>query len=90
VDSAVIIPYSDPTLQDCAGAILYSTDKAIEISLEAMQCLGGNGYINGSEITSPLTTWFTELILQSTLLDGIFAMLDYMLLVLVLKRYAGC
>jgi len=33
--------------QDCAGAILYSTEKAVEVALEAMQCLGGNGYING-------------------------------------------
>ncbi|KAF9246362.1 acyl-CoA dehydrogenase/oxidase [Melanogaster broomeanus] len=32
--------------RDCAGAILYSTDRAIEVALEAMQCLGGNGYIN--------------------------------------------
>ncbi|KAH7107604.1 acyl-CoA dehydrogenase NM domain-like protein [Auriculariales sp. MPI-PUGE-AT-0066] len=32
--------------QDCAGAILYSTEKAIEVALEAQQCLGGNGYIN--------------------------------------------
>ncbi|OAX39357.1 acyl-CoA dehydrogenase NM domain-like protein [Rhizopogon vinicolor AM-OR11-026] len=32
--------------RDCAGAILYSTDKAIEVALEGMQCLGGNGYIN--------------------------------------------
>ena len=34
--------------QDCAGAILYSTEKAIEVALEAQQCLGGNGYINGA------------------------------------------
>ena len=34
--------------RDCAGAILYSTEKAVEVALEAMQCLGGNGYINGS------------------------------------------
>jgi len=33
--------------RDCAGAILYSTERAIEVALEAMQCLGGNGYING-------------------------------------------
>jgi len=33
--------------RDCAGAILYSTEKAVEVTLEAMQCLGGNGYING-------------------------------------------
>ncbi|KDQ61126.1 hypothetical protein JAAARDRAFT_152193 [Jaapia argillacea MUCL 33604] len=32
--------------RDCAGAILYSTEKSIEIALEGMQCLGGNGYIN--------------------------------------------
>ncbi|KAF9527044.1 acyl-CoA dehydrogenase NM domain-like protein [Crepidotus variabilis] len=32
--------------RDCAGAILYSTERAIEVALEAMQCLGGNGYIN--------------------------------------------
>ena len=33
--------------RDCAGAILYSTEKAVEVTPEAMQCLGGNGYING-------------------------------------------
>ncbi|KAH9950305.1 acyl-CoA dehydrogenase NM domain-like protein [Amylocystis lapponica] len=32
--------------RDCAGAILYSSDRAVEVALEAMQCLGGNGYIN--------------------------------------------
>lgn len=32
--------------RDCAGAILYSTEKAIAVAEEAMQCLGGNGYIN--------------------------------------------
>ena len=36
--------------KDCAGAILYSTEKAVEVALEAMQCLGGNGYINGEEV----------------------------------------
>lgn len=36
-------------LKDCAGAILYSTEKAVEVASEAMQCLGGNGYINGKE-----------------------------------------
>jgi isovaleryl-CoA dehydrogenase len=34
-------------VKDCAGAILYATDKAVEVALEGMQCLGGNGYING-------------------------------------------
>ncbi|KAI6005799.1 acyl-CoA dehydrogenase NM domain-like protein [Pisolithus albus] len=32
--------------RDCAGAILYSTDRAVEVAMEGMQCLGGNGYIN--------------------------------------------
>ncbi|RDB21528.1 Isovaleryl-CoA dehydrogenase, mitochondrial [Hypsizygus marmoreus] len=32
--------------RDCAGAILYSTEKAVEVAMEGMQCLGGNGYIN--------------------------------------------
>jgi isovaleryl-CoA dehydrogenase len=34
---------------------MYSTDKAIEIALESMQCLGGNGYINGMFLYSPLS-----------------------------------
>ncbi|KAG6900404.1 hypothetical protein C0993_011097 [Termitomyces sp. T159_Od127] len=33
--------------RDCAGAILDSTEKAVEVALEGMQCFGGNGYING-------------------------------------------
>ncbi|SCZ88283.1 BZ3500_MvSof-1268-A1-R1_Chr10-2g02906 [Microbotryum saponariae] len=32
--------------RDCAGVILYSSDRAMEVTLEAMQMLGGNGYIN--------------------------------------------
>ncbi|OWZ59909.1 isovaleryl-CoA dehydrogenase [Cryptococcus neoformans c45] len=32
--------------RDCAGAILYSSDRAVEVAIEAQQCLGGNGYIN--------------------------------------------
>ncbi|KAI6132014.1 acyl-CoA dehydrogenase NM domain-like protein [Pisolithus croceorrhizus] len=32
--------------RDCAGAILYSTERAVEVAMEGMQCLGGNGYIN--------------------------------------------
>ncbi|KAK8844707.1 hypothetical protein IAR55_006556 [Kwoniella newhampshirensis] len=32
--------------KDCAGAILYSSDRAVEVALEAQQCLGGNGYVN--------------------------------------------
>ncbi len=32
--------------KDAAGAILYAAEKATWMALEALQCLGGNGYIN--------------------------------------------
>ncbi|HEX3217378.1 MAG TPA: isovaleryl-CoA dehydrogenase [Aestuariivirgaceae bacterium] len=32
--------------KDAAGAILYAAEKATAIALDAIQCLGGNGYIN--------------------------------------------
>ncbi|EPZ33015.1 acyl-CoA dehydrogenase NM domain-like protein [Rozella allomycis CSF55] len=32
--------------KDCAGAILYSAEAATKVALDAIQCLGGNGYIN--------------------------------------------
>ena len=32
--------------KDAAGAILYAAEKATWMALEAIQCLGGNGYIN--------------------------------------------
>jgi isovaleryl-CoA dehydrogenase len=32
--------------KDAAGAILYCAEKATWMALEAIQCLGGNGYIN--------------------------------------------
>jgi isovaleryl-CoA dehydrogenase len=32
--------------KDCAGAILYAAEKATWMAGEAIQCLGGNGYIN--------------------------------------------
>jgi isovaleryl-CoA dehydrogenase len=34
------------TRKDAAGAILYAAEKATWVALEAIQCLGGNGYIN--------------------------------------------
>lgn len=34
------------TRQDAAGVILYCAEKATQMALEAIQCLGGNGYIN--------------------------------------------
>ena len=32
--------------RDSAGCILYAAEKATQVALEAIQCLGGNGYIN--------------------------------------------
>jgi len=36
----------ETTRKDAAGCILYSAEKATWMALEAIQCLGGNGYIN--------------------------------------------
>jgi len=32
--------------RDAAGCIRYAAEKATQVALEAIQCLGGNGYIN--------------------------------------------
>uniref|UniRef100_K3ZDL5 Isovaleryl-CoA dehydrogenase, mitochondrial n=1 Tax=Setaria italica TaxID=4555 RepID=K3ZDL5_SETIT len=32
--------------QDCAGVILFAAERATQVALQAIQCLGGNGYIN--------------------------------------------
>jgi isovaleryl-CoA dehydrogenase len=36
----------ETTRKDAAGAILYAAEKATWMALEAIQILGGNGYIN--------------------------------------------
>jgi isovaleryl-CoA dehydrogenase len=36
----------ETTRQDAAGAILYSAERATQCALDAIQLLGGNGYIN--------------------------------------------
>jgi isovaleryl-CoA dehydrogenase len=36
----------EATRKDAAGAILYAAEKATWMALQAIQCLGGNGYIN--------------------------------------------
>lgn len=36
----------ETTRKDAAGCILYASEKATQMSLEAIQALGGNGYIN--------------------------------------------
>jgi len=36
----------ETTRKDAAGCVLYAAEKATQMALEAIQCLGGNGYIN--------------------------------------------
>ena len=36
----------DTTRKDAAGVILYTAEKATAMALDAIQCLGGNGYVN--------------------------------------------
>ena len=35
-----------PTRQDSAACLLYASGAAVNVALEAIQTLGGNGYIN--------------------------------------------
>lgn len=32
--------------RDCAGAIMFAAERAVECALDTIQCLGGTGYIN--------------------------------------------
>ena len=32
--------------KDCAGVALYCAETATKVALDAIQCLGGNGYVN--------------------------------------------
>ncbi len=36
--------------KDCAASILYSAEQATKVALDAVQCLGGNGYTNDYEV----------------------------------------
>ncbi|MEL6196396.1 MAG: acyl-CoA dehydrogenase family protein, partial [Pseudomonadota bacterium] len=36
----------ETTRQDAAGCLLYASERAVKVALEAIQALGGNGYIN--------------------------------------------
>ena len=36
----------EPTRQDAAAVLLLASQSAVTVALEAIQCLGGNGYIN--------------------------------------------
>ena len=75
--------------RDCAGAILYSTEKAVEVASEAMQCLGGNGYINGSYMHLLLLVGFLTFF-QNIRLGGSFEMLGCTPLVQARRRFGGC
>ncbi|KAL2801159.1 acyl-CoA dehydrogenase/oxidase [Aspergillus keveii] len=46
VDSFASLGAAAIRTQDCAGAILYAAERATECSLDAIQLMGGNGYIN--------------------------------------------
>ncbi|KAI5357052.1 Putative acyl-CoA dehydrogenase, acyl-CoA oxidase/dehydrogenase, central domain-containing protein [Septoria linicola] len=48
VARAIDESYGDPDIktQDCAGAILYAAERATECGMDAIQCLGGMGYMN--------------------------------------------
>ncbi|KAJ0771691.1 2-methylacyl-CoA dehydrogenase [Helianthus annuus] len=39
-DNGILIP------KDCAGVILFAAERATQVALQAIQCLGGNGYVN--------------------------------------------
>jgi isovaleryl-CoA dehydrogenase len=34
------------TNKDCAGVVLFASEAATQVALDAIQCLGGNGYTN--------------------------------------------
>ena len=40
----------EPTRKDAAGAILYSAERATWMAGQAIQCLGGNGYMNENKV----------------------------------------
>ncbi|KAL2868519.1 isovaleryl-CoA dehydrogenase [Aspergillus lucknowensis] len=46
VDNSASLGAAAIRTQDCAGAILYAAERATECSLDAIQLMGGNGYIN--------------------------------------------
>ena len=35
-----------PSRKDAAACLLYASESSVQVALEAIQCLGGNGYIN--------------------------------------------
>ena len=43
---ASAIEQGHPSRKDSAACLLYASECAVQVALEAIQCLGGNGYIN--------------------------------------------
>jgi isovaleryl-CoA dehydrogenase len=43
---AAAIDAGQPSRKDSAACLLYASECAVQVALEAIQCLGGNGYIN--------------------------------------------
>ena len=48
VAAAIDNNHENPVIrtQDCAGAILYAAERATECGMDAIQCMGGTGYVN--------------------------------------------
>jgi len=46
LDSSYGSPDSRPDTKDCAGAILFAAERATECALDAIQLMGGMGYMN--------------------------------------------
>ena len=43
---AAAIDAGQPSRKDSAACLLYASESAVQVALEAIQCLGGNGYVN--------------------------------------------
>ncbi|PON80420.1 Cyclohexanecarboxyl-CoA dehydrogenase [Trema orientale] len=41
-----VLFWEDGGNRDCAGVILCAAERATQVALQAIQCLGGNGYVN--------------------------------------------
>ena len=46
LDAAHADPDNRPNTKDCAGVILYAAERATECALDAIQLMGGMGYVN--------------------------------------------
>ena len=46
LDMAHNTPGNRPNTEDCAGSILYAAERATECALDAIQLMGGMGYVN--------------------------------------------